>query len=152
MWDLERENCIAQLNLPPVSGSDNAAAPPAVDHIAASCSSPLLYAADTSGTGAAADAFSCPATSHAHSVWLVVSWMHCAVPAGTAFESLPPHLVYFFSPPLLACLPAVRIFDLRSSEVVGSVQHLRSRLAGGWAGWRAGPGLRQLIFMTQRAA
>ena len=54
MWDLERENCIAQLNLPPLSGSGDAAAPPAVDHIAASCSSPLLYAADTSGTGAAA--------------------------------------------------------------------------------------------------
>ncbi|KAL4421494.1 hypothetical protein ABPG75_010785 [Micractinium tetrahymenae] len=76
MWDLERENCIAQLNLPGSGsgsgGGDGAA--PAVEHIAASCHSPLLYAADGSGT--------------------------------------------------------VRIFDLRSSEVVGSVQHLRSRLAG----------------------
>ncbi|EFN54506.1 hypothetical protein CHLNCDRAFT_135218 [Chlorella variabilis] len=74
MWDLERENCIAQLNLPGGGGNGDAAAAPAVEHIAASCCSPLLYAAD--GTG------------------------------------------------------MVRIFDLRSSELVGSVQHIRSRLAG----------------------
>ncbi|PSC68711.1 Regulatory-associated of TOR 1 [Micractinium conductrix] len=79
MWDLERENCIAQLNLPAAGaagggGSEPGGAAPAVEHIAASCHSPLLYAADNSGT--------------------------------------------------------VRIFDLRSSEVVGSVQHLRTRLAG----------------------
>lgn len=48
MWDLERENCIAQLNLPaPAAG----AAAPCVEHIAASTSSPLLYAADSAGTG-----------------------------------------------------------------------------------------------------
>ncbi|KAL4426136.1 hypothetical protein ABPG77_007418 [Micractinium sp. CCAP 211/92] len=73
MWDLERENCIAQLNLP-ASGSGGDGVAPAAEHMAASCHSPLLYAADGSGM--------------------------------------------------------VRIFDLRSSEVVGSVQHLRSRLAG----------------------
>lgn len=50
MWDLERENCIAQLNLP-AGGGDGAA--PAAEHMAASCHSPLLYAADSSGTGEA---------------------------------------------------------------------------------------------------
>lgn len=55
MWDLERENCIAQLNLPASgSGGDGVAA--AAEHIAASCHSPLLYAADGSGTGEAGSA------------------------------------------------------------------------------------------------
>jgi hypothetical protein len=80
MWDLERENCIAQLNLPGGGGGGtNGEGPPAVEHIAASCCSPLLYAADSAG--------------------------------------------------------AVRIFDLRSSELAGSVQHIRSRLAGEAEGW-----------------
>mgnify|MGYP001809699520 CR=1 FL=1 len=77
MWDLERENCIAQLNLPGGSisgGGGVAAGAPAVEHVAASSCSPLLYAADGGGT--------------------------------------------------------VRIFDLRSSEVAGSVQHTKGRLAG----------------------
>ncbi len=50
MWDLERENCIAQLNLP-ASGSGGDGVAPAAEHIAASCHSPLLYAADGSGMG-----------------------------------------------------------------------------------------------------
>lgn len=50
MWDLERENCIAQLNLPGSGASGDGAAPP-VEHMAASCHSPLLYAADGGGTG-----------------------------------------------------------------------------------------------------
>lgn len=62
MWDLERENCIAQLNLPGSSaaaaGSNSGAAAAAaagagVEHIATSVSSPLLYAADATGTGEA---------------------------------------------------------------------------------------------------
>lgn len=56
MWDLERENCIAQLSLPgpaAAGGSAGAAAAAAagVEHIATSASSPLLYAADAAGTG-----------------------------------------------------------------------------------------------------
>jgi hypothetical protein len=80
MWDLERENCIAQLTLPGGGGEGGDA--PAVEHLAASAASPLLHVADAGGT--------------------------------------------------------VRIFDLRSSELVGSVQHLRSRLAGGRKGGRPG--------------
>lgn len=152
MWDLERENCIAQLNLPTVSGSGDAAAPPAVDHIAASCSSPLLYAADTSGTGAAAAG----ACSCRKSCLRLLA--RCAAGAGCVAlclmaQLLRVHLLTSFIscfPP--ACLPAsaVRIFDLRSSELVGSVQHVRSRLAGGRALWRAGG--RQLVLVMQRAA
>jgi len=57
MWDLERENCIAQLSLPGpaaasgTAGAAAAAAAAGVEHIATSASSPLLYAADAAGTG-----------------------------------------------------------------------------------------------------
>ena len=56
MWDLERENCIAQLNLPPPpstsgSGSNSGGEGATVEHLAASGTSPLLYAADATGTG-----------------------------------------------------------------------------------------------------
>ena len=55
MWDLERENCIAQLNLPPPpstsgSGSNSGGEGATVEHLAASGTSPLLYAADATGT------------------------------------------------------------------------------------------------------
>ena len=59
MWDLERESCVVQLSLPPASsssgggssgGADHAAsALPATTCLAASCNTPLLFAADASG-------------------------------------------------------------------------------------------------------
>ncbi len=56
--------------------------------------------------------------AHAHAMpasdWVISSWC--------------PSLSLFHSPSF-----AVRIFDLRSSELVGSTQHTRSRLAGGQA-------------------
>ena len=45
----------------------------------------------------------------------------------------PSHLLQHWTDPtcsLLPVPPSVRIFDLRSSELVGSTQHTRSRLAG----------------------
>ena len=96
MWDLERENCIAQLNLPGGGGNGDAAAAPAVEHIAASCCSPLLYAADGTGTGAACWAAPfclpaptcwlpasarCPQQPRAHCLPQPVLTACCAVPA-----------------------------------------------------------------------
>ena len=142
MWDLERENCIAQLNLPAAGaagggGSEPGGAAPAVEHIAASCHSPLLYAADNSGTGARrwrglglGGGGSCAGDVESR-VWegCLFVWEGCLfVGAGPA---TPSRLNYSLPPACLPSCAAVRIFDLRSSEVVGSVQHLRTRLAGG---------------------
>ena len=141
MWDLERENCIAQLNLPAGGASGGGAASsaaaaahkPAVEHLAASASSPLLYAGDANGAGARGWRAGGPGSVGRSGCVQGLLQAGCSPAPGPRCCSPDPHrparpllLLPASSPPR----PAVRIFDLRSSEVAGSAQHLRGRLAG----------------------